>query len=190
MCKQARESNINREMNKSTNRKSRERSKVYNVHNWDVHSGDHLARFVWHRDPAITADQTRLQRSHEPHTTVRKWVVMGDCRVPSSFFRAVLACSLACLCVFLVCASKKTEKKRSSELQSPKLLIHIEMKYYRTHRRWDTNDHLEQKEHNLHLKETKLRTASFTSTYHILWKFLSQHFQNHWKRWPEVNLKK
>lgn len=26
------------------------------------HSGHHLARFVWHQDPAITADQTELQQ--------------------------------------------------------------------------------------------------------------------------------
>lgn len=37
-----------------------------------VHSGDHLARLVWHQDPAIIADQTGLQRSPEPHTTVKK----------------------------------------------------------------------------------------------------------------------
>lgn len=66
-----------RAKHKQRNEETREdggrgRSEVYNVHNWDVHSGDHLARFVWHRDPAITADQTRLQRSYEPHTTARK----------------------------------------------------------------------------------------------------------------------
>lgn len=50
-----------------------------------AHSGDHLARFVWHQNQAITADPTGLQRSLE-HRNVRIGLSRGIGSYQTAFF--------------------------------------------------------------------------------------------------------
>ena len=121
-----------------------ERSKVSQLCTTGTsHSGDHLEQFVWHKDPAITANQTRLKQSPKTPHNCEEIIVMGIVEDPATpppnchpFTHFVMCTSLRASKTVRDDGNMRSANRDFSYCNNS--FINIQMKYYRSGvGRWD-----------------------------------------------------